>query len=91
MFHPFEPEKFLNLSRYRDEELLSKVMEKGKRLEVENKVARIASYCRERLSLLPPEHKRFEYPHIYKVGLSPKLLARRNNLIHRYRQNFEES
>ncbi len=91
MFHPFEPEKFLNLSRYRDEELLSKVMEKGKKLEVENKVARIAAYSRERLSHLPPEHKRFEYPHIYKVGLSPKLLARRNSLIRRYRQNFEES
>jgi len=66
-------------------------MEKGKKLEVENKVARIAAYSRERLSHLPPEHKRFEYPHIYKVGLSPKLLARRNSLIRRYRQNFEES
>ncbi|MDD8021087.1 MAG: nicotinate phosphoribosyltransferase [Acidobacteriota bacterium] len=91
MFHPFEPEKFLNLSRYRDEELLTKVMEKGQKLEVEDNVARIASYCRERLSHLPPEHKRFEYPHIYKVGLSQKLINWRNDLIHGYRQSFEES
>jgi len=90
MFHPFEPEKSLNLSRYQDEELLMKVMEKGKGLR-----SKTMWHDRHLLSrapfALPPEHKRFEYPHIYKVGLSPKLLARRNSLVHRYRRNFEES
>jgi nicotinate phosphoribosyltransferase len=89
MFHPFDPEKSLDLSRYQDKELLVKVMEKGKRLQVKSDVQAIAAYVRERLALLPPEHKRFEYPHVYKVGLSQKLLALRNDLIHHYRQKFE--
>lgn len=89
MYHPFDPEKSLDLSRYQGEELMVKVMEKGKRLKVESDVEAIAAYARERLALLPPEHKRFEYPHVYKVGLSQKLLTLRNDLIHQYRQTFE--
>lgn len=41
----------------------------------------IAEYAAERLQLLPDEHKRFEYPHIYKVGFSPALLKVRDELI----------
>jgi len=89
MYHPFDPEKFLELSRYHDENLLVKVMEKGKKLKVETGTSAIAEYCKRRLSLLPPEHKRFEYPHVYKVGLSQKLLNLRNDLIHHYRQEIE--
>ncbi|PMP93622.1 MAG: hypothetical protein C0168_11445 [Candidatus Aminicenantes bacterium] len=89
MFHPFDPEKSLILSQYQDEELMVKVMAEGKSLKVETDVGRLANYARERLSFLPAEHKRFEFPHVYKVGLSPGLLALRNNLVQRYRQSFE--
>ncbi len=89
MFHPFEPEKSLNLTHYQDEGLLVKVIDKGQRLKVEDSVQKIAACTRQQLAHLPPEHKRFEYPHVYKVGLSRKLMARRNDLIHRYRQGFE--
>lgn len=89
MHHPFDPEKSLDLTRYQDEELMIKVMERGKRLKSESQVEDIAAYTRKRLALLPPEHKRFEYPHVYKVGLSQKLLGLRTELIHHYRQSLE--
>jgi nicotinate phosphoribosyltransferase len=88
MFHPFDPEKSLNLKIYRDEELMVQVMARGERLEAEKEVPLIAAYCQERLAFLPSEHKRFEFPHIYKVGLSSKLMTLRNNLVHHYRQSF---
>ncbi|MGQ9801399.1 MAG: nicotinate phosphoribosyltransferase [Candidatus Saccharicenans sp.] len=89
MFHPFEPGKSLDLRAYRDEPLLDKVMEKGRRIRPQPEVKEIASYARKRLAQLPPEHKRFEYPHVYKVGLSQKLLVLRNELMEKYREKFE--
>ncbi len=89
MFHPVEPGKFLELTTYRDEPLLEKMMSGGKPLKPITPVADIASYARRRLHQLPPEHRRFEYPHVYKVGLSQKLLALRNELMEKYRHNFE--
>lgn len=89
MYHPFEREKMLSLKGYADEELLEKVMEEGKQLKKPRKVREIAEYARERLKCLPPEHKRFENPHIYKVGLSGKLMSLRGELIERYRLSFK--
>lgn len=89
MFHPVEPGKSLDLRTYRDESLLEKVMAGGQRLKAEQSVSQIAAYARQRLQQLPPEHKRFEFPHVYKVGLSQKLLALRNELMEKYKEKFE--
>ncbi|MDH7494248.1 MAG: nicotinate phosphoribosyltransferase [Candidatus Saccharicenans sp.] len=89
MFHPVEPGKSLDLRSYRDEPLLEKVMAGGRRLMAEQSVSQIAAFARGRMQQLPPEHKRFEYPHVYKVGLSQKLLALRNELMEKYRETFE--
>ncbi len=40
-----------------------------------------AAYARTRLADLPDEHKRFEFPHIYKVGLSEELFALQQHLL----------
>jgi nicotinate phosphoribosyltransferase len=40
-----------------------------------------AAYAQERLTHLAPEHKRFEFPHIYKVGISQELLNLRARLV----------
>lgn len=93
MFHPFEREKSLSLAGFRKEELFVKAMEKGVRVrdaESESLPA-IAAYARRRLERLPAEHKRFEYPHIYKVGLSEKLMRLRDELARRYREKEPES
>ncbi|MCX8161288.1 MAG: nicotinate phosphoribosyltransferase [Candidatus Saccharicenans sp.] len=89
MFHPVEPGKSLDLRHYHDEPLLEKVMAGGRRLKGEQSVKEIAVYARQRLQQLPPEHKRFEFPHVYKVGLSPGLLALRDELVAKYRRKFE--
>ncbi|RFT17110.1 MAG: Nicotinate phosphoribosyltransferase [Candidatus Saccharicenans subterraneus] len=89
MFHPVEPGKSLDLRSYQDEPLLEKVMAAGRRLKPGEEVEEIAAYARQRLMQLPPEHKRFEYPHVYKVGLSQRLLSLRNELMESYRKKFE--
>jgi nicotinate phosphoribosyltransferase len=89
MIHPFSPEKRLKLTGFAHENLLIPVMKKGKSTLKENHVSRIAEYASKRLSQLPEEHKRFENPHIYKVGVSNNLLKKRNKMIKDIRSKFE--
>jgi nicotinate phosphoribosyltransferase len=86
MVHPFEPDKSLRLAEERKEELLVTVMEDGRRRFEPETVDRIAAFARERLELLPVEHKRFENPHIYKVGLSERLADLRNGLVRLHKE-----
>ncbi len=81
MFHPFDRTKNLDLLNFQHEPLLEKVMQGGKRLFAALSTTEIAEYSKSRLSLLPPEYKRFQNPHIYKIGLSPKLKEQRDNLV----------
>jgi nicotinate phosphoribosyltransferase len=45
-----------------------------------------AAYARDRLTYLAPEHKRFEFPHIYKVGISQELLNLRAGLVEEFQR-----
>jgi nicotinate phosphoribosyltransferase len=85
MHHPFDPLKSLAVGGYAKEPLLQKVMEKGRRLNAPLSVQEIAGYCKKRLHELPDEYKRFEYPHIYKIGISDRLKAERDRLIVEHR------
>ncbi len=80
--HPFEYGKSMKIDCYRKEDLLVRVMENGKRTAEKQSLEKIAAYSMERLSLLPDEYKRFENPHIYKVGLSLALKELRDQMIH---------
>jgi nicotinate phosphoribosyltransferase len=80
MYHPYEAGASLVIKQYRQEPLLQKVMENGKRTTASPSLQHIAAYAGKRLALLPEEYKRFDNPHIYKVGLSKKLLALRDEL-----------
>ncbi len=86
MIHPFDPEKSLRLTKFRGEPLLAKVMESGDRTSPKRKIESVAVYARQRLAVLPGEHKRFENPHVYKVGLSGRLAALRDDLVRHYRK-----
>ena len=86
IIHPYEPEKSLVLAPYERDPLHSMVMEKGKIIQGDESISRIALYARQRLDRLPAEHKRFENPHVYKVGLSERLTGLRDELIHLYRK-----
>ena len=86
MHHPFEPDKSLHLKGLTQEALLHPVMENGKIIRTQPSLNEIAAYCQRRLSLLPEEHKRFDNPHIYKVGISEKLRDERNQLKNQYKK-----
>lgn len=86
MIHPFDPEKTLGFDPAKATPLLQKVMEDGKRVIPKNDAKQVAAYAKERLALLPEEHKRFNYPHIYKIGISETLHKLRNDLRKHYRK-----
>ncbi len=56
-------------------------MDSGRRIIASRKPEEIAQYAQERLNQLPQEHKRFENPHAYKVGISEKLLILRDKIV----------
>lgn len=86
MFHPFDIYKKCNLKDLKREEILEQVVRNGNVIIQDKSINEIAFYTEFRFSQLPDEHKRFEYPHIYKVGISPKLLELRDNLIRKNKE-----
>lgn len=84
IIHPFEEHKSLELDGLRAEPLLRPVMKNGRRTGSALSLADIADYRESRMELLPPEYKRFEYPHLYKVGISEELHKLRNALRERF-------
>lgn len=79
--HPFISRKHMDVSHMKKEELLIKVLDSGKRIFSSRKPEEIAQYVQERLKQLPQEHKRFENPHVYKIGISKKLLILRDKIV----------
>jgi nicotinate phosphoribosyltransferase len=61
-------------------------MENGIRVSEAVTLSEIAGYSKERLARLPEEYKRFNFPHVYKVGLSASLLNEREKLVEAYKQ-----
>ena len=86
MHHPFEADKSLQLKDFKHELMLRKVMEDGEILNELPDLNEIAGYCQEQIRRLPDEYKRFEYPHIYKVGISEKLRKERDRLKSQYKK-----
>jgi nicotinate phosphoribosyltransferase len=80
IYHPAQPDKSLSVTGLKQEPLLEKVMENGKIVQPEKSLKDISEYCLQRLEQLPEEYKRFDNPHIYKVGLSGALIDLRNGL-----------
>ena len=89
MHHASDPSKSLNISDYQKEPLLEKMVENGERLAEPRPLDEIAEYSRNRLSKLSGEYKRFENPHIYKVGLSQALKKERDRLVEQYEEKTE--
>ena len=81
MYHPTFPAKKTDLKERSFEELMSQVVKGGIVVSEMPSVQDIVSYKKERFKKLDPEYKRFDYPHIYKVGLSTKLMEIRDDLL----------
>lgn len=89
--HPFEKDKSLQLEDWCSEPLLAAVMERGKALQEMQHPDKSYEYLKKRLKNLPAEYKRFENPHIYKVGLSTRLNGIRDELIQKFKKRKHES
>lgn len=89
MHHPSDPTKTLDLDEYEKEPLLQKIVEDGSRTQKPVNLDQIADYSRERLKKLPEEFKRFENPHIYKIGLSTSLKEKRDQLVGQNKKKAE--
>ncbi|HUH28875.1 nicotinate phosphoribosyltransferase [Gelidibacter sp.] len=81
MEHSFDSNKNLDLTRFDHEPLLQQVMKNGKKVMPARTVSEIAAYSKSRLENLPEEYKRFQNPHIYKIGLSTELKKERDKLV----------
>jgi nicotinate phosphoribosyltransferase len=81
MYHPHQPGKQLALAGLKKEELLQQVLTSGKVMVEKQSPYEISNYRQERFALLPDEHKRFEYPHLYKVGISKMLAELKEKLV----------
>lgn len=86
MYHPMYPLKSMSLTTMKKEPLLRLVMENGLRLNHARTLNQISDYSKERLAKLPEEYKRFDNPHIYKVGISTKLQTERDRLINEFKK-----
>jgi nicotinate phosphoribosyltransferase len=85
MIHPYDSEKSMLLNTKTATPLLHKIMENGKSLLENYEPKDVATFSQKRLQLLPDEHKRFNNPHIYKVGISEPLHQLRNDLRREYK------
>jgi nicotinate phosphoribosyltransferase len=81
IIHPFQPLKRSDVSKLSFEQLLHPAMSGGEITAEQGDVTASARYAASRIASLPPEHKRFTYPHVYKVGISPALSGLRDELI----------
>lgn len=86
MYDPFNDNKKMSLENCTSEPLLHQMMENGKRTTEPKTVSEIARFSKSKLDQLPQEYKRFDNPHIYKVGLSTALRKERNQLINKLKK-----
>jgi nicotinate phosphoribosyltransferase len=80
IYHPSAPEKYKKVDGFKKEALLRQVVASGKTVIQRCSPQETAAYTHERLKQLPEEHKRFLNPHVYKVGISEKLMNTRDQL-----------
>ena len=85
MIHPYDAEKSMALDTKNATPLLNKIMDNGKSLLEKYHPQDVAAFTKKRLEHLPEEHKRFNNPHIYKVGISEPLHQLRNELRRQYK------
>ncbi|HXW69456.1 MAG TPA: nicotinate phosphoribosyltransferase [Dissulfurispiraceae bacterium] len=88
IYHPSHPGVTCAVSQYRTELLFRKVMDQGRIVMDRKKPAEIAKYVCARMGQLPEEHKRFENPHIYKVGITKKLMDLRSGIVDEIRRKY---
>jgi nicotinate phosphoribosyltransferase len=80
MIHPFDNEKTKSLNNLNGTVITKLLFENGNTKFNQDSPVVLKEKVKENLAKLPIEYKRFEFPHIYKVGISEKLLQLRDEL-----------
>ena len=88
LYHPTQSDKKTQVCQLRREQLLHPVYENESLLQPLPSPVECHQYLTARASQLPEEHKRFIMPHIFKVGISEKLLNLRNDLVLNYKNRY---
>lgn len=88
---PFDSHKEKHCKQGHTEALLQPVMEHGVLRQETPSLEDIRAYSAQRLRQLPAAYKRFEYPHLYKVGISPQTKAIRDELRLKYAKNAQST
>ncbi len=86
MNHPIYTKKTSQLADKKSKVYQQQVMAKGKITSPLPTVQESADYCKLQLSKLTQEYKRFENPHIYKIGLSTKLFKLRDKMLNNHQK-----
>ncbi len=86
MFHPYFPEKNLDLSTFASERLLQPFITKGELVRNLATIDEAASYAKKRLAYLGAEYRRFEFPHQYKVGITRRLMNLQRKLLEQHKR-----
>lgn len=79
--HPTFPIKETDLEEMESAPLLQRVINNGELFVSSPSIEEIADYHKKTKDKLPTEFKRFDNPHKYKVGITPKLMNLRDSLI----------
>ena len=80
IYHPVYPELNTEIKGLKSEKLMHDVASGGQIILKKQSPQEIHQYLESRSALLPDEHKRFISPHIYKTGISEKLMETRNTI-----------
>ncbi len=88
IYHPYFPEQHTQIHTREQTSLLHVVMEEGKIVAPLATALEAAAYAKERLEKLPPEHRRFDNPHTYKVGITQDLQELRSSIYQKLREQI---
>lgn len=83
--HPTFPVQETDLTSLEGKSLHRKIIENGRRTTELKSIRESSDYRRSQLGKLQQEYKRFDNPHIYKVGITPALLALRDKLLQEHK------
>ncbi|RZS97502.1 nicotinate phosphoribosyltransferase [Cecembia calidifontis] len=86
MVHPFDPMQQLSFSDVEFEPVMQAVMKQGEIISEQISLEEAQINLKNQLKQLPDEYKRFENPHVYKVGLSEQLHQQRLEIKERFKK-----
>lgn len=81
LYHPIHPSMNTSVEDCTQKPLRHFQIKEGKRVSPTRKLPDIKDYAARQLQFLPTEYRRFENPHIYKVGISDQLFTLKQELL----------